>query len=66
MGRSDNYKTEKKEPFRRVTKEGEVELWYRIYATSKGGTYFPIEVREDQLDEAPKLLEEMAKKLDSI
>ena len=66
MGKSNEYKVEKKEEFRQVTKEGEVEVWFRIWATSKGGTYFHIEVREDELDKADELLAARARKLDAI
>jgi len=66
MGKSNEYKVEKKEEFRQVTKEGEVQTWFRIWATSKGGTYFHIEVPEDELDKAEERLAAMARKLDAI
>ncbi|KKN37948.1 hypothetical protein LCGC14_0758350 [marine sediment metagenome] len=61
-----NYVTESKEEYRKVSKAGEVETWFRIFATSKGGTRFHVNVREDQLDQADKLLSERARQLDSI
>lgn len=66
MSKGTDYKTDKKEEIRRLTKEGEVEIWYQIFATSKGGTYFHIEVREDELDKADELLTARAKQLDAI
>ena len=60
------YKVEKKEEFRRLTKDGEVETWYRIWATSKGGTYFHIEVAESDLGKSDEILTKRAKELDSI
>ena len=66
MPEKDPYTTERKEEFRKLTKDGGVETWYRIYATSRGGTYYHIEVQEAQLDKAPQLLVAKAKQLDSI
>lgn len=39
---------------------------FRIWARSKGGTRFHIEVSEGDLASAPKLLEARAKQLDSL
>jgi len=61
-----NYKVETKEEVRVLNKRGEVETHYRIYATTKKGTYFHIEVSEDQLDKAPDFLATRARALDSI
>ncbi len=61
-----NYTTESKDEYRKVSKAGEVETWYRIFATSKGGTRYHISVREDQLDQSDKLLSERAQQLDAI
>ena len=66
MSNGQNYKTESKEQIRRLDKAGEVQIYWRIYATTRKETYFFIEVREDELDKAPELLEAKAKKLDSI
>jgi len=65
MSKND-YKVEKKEEFRQVTPEHEVETWYRIWATSKGGTYFHVDIREDEFDKADTLLTARAKALDTI
>ena len=65
MGKGTDYTTESKEEIRKLVK-GEVETWYRIYATSKGGTYFHIDIPEDQLDKSDELLTKRAKELDSI
>lgn len=61
-----DYTTERKEEFRKMTRSGEVENWVRVYATSKGGTYFHIEVRDADLATAPQLLAAKARQLDSI
>lgn len=66
MGRGTDYKTDKKVEFTRLTKDGGVETFYRIYATSKGGSYFHIEIPEDQLGLADGLLTARAKQLDAI
>lgn len=66
MSNGQLYKVESKEEIRRLGKGGEVEVVYRIWATSKGGTYFHVDVGEDDLDKAPEFLEARAKKLDSI
>lgn len=58
--------TEPKEEIRRLSKAGEVETWYRIWATSKGGTRFHVDVAEDQLEKADELLTKRAKQLDAI
>jgi hypothetical protein len=66
MSNGQAYKVESKEEIRVLAKGGEVETHYRIWATSSGGTYFHVEVAEDQLDKAPALLAARAKKLDNI
>lgn len=60
------YKVESKEEIRKLSKAGEVETWYRIWATSKKGTYFHIDVPEDKLDKADELLSKRAQALDAI
>lgn len=61
------YTVESKEEIRRLSKKtGEVETWYRIWATSKGGTYFHLDVEEAHLDQAEALLTKRAKELDAI
>jgi len=66
MSNGQAYKVESKEEIRKLSKAGEVETWYRIYATSKGGTYFHVDIPEDQLDKANEVLTARAKELDSI
>ncbi|MBA7593035.1 hypothetical protein ES708_35245 [subsurface metagenome] len=66
MAKGTDYKVEEKEEIRKLSKAGEVETWFRIYATSKGGTYFHVEVPEDQLDKADEALTKRAKELDAI
>ena len=66
MVKGTDYTIEDKEEIRRLSKAGEVETWYRIWATSKGGTYFHVDVKEDQLDTADEPLTARAKALDAI
>ncbi|GAI79069.1 hypothetical protein ES708_09262 [subsurface metagenome] len=66
MGKGTDYTVDSKEELRKLSKAGEVETWYRIYATSKGGTYFHVDVREEELDKADALLTARAKELDAI
>lgn len=61
-----NYTVQRKEEIRKLNQAGEIETWYRIYAISKGGTYYHVEVPERNLDVAPKALTERANKLDAI
>jgi len=66
MSKGTDYKVEKKDEVRKLSKGGELETWFRIFATSKGGTYFHVDIIEDQLDNADAILTTRAKKLDSI
>ena len=66
MTKGTDYTVEEKEEIRKLSKAGEVETWYRIYATSKDGTYFHVDVPEDQLDKADEPLTKRAKELDAI
>lgn len=66
MPKSTDYIVESKEEIRKLSKAGEVETWFRIYATSKGGTYFHVDVPEDQLNKSDELLTARAKQLDAI
>ena len=67
MVKNTDYRIEKKEEVMRIDKKsGEVYTAYRIWATSKGGTYFHIEVPETDLDHADALLTAKAKQLDAI
>lgn len=66
MPKSDKYTVEEKEEIRKLGKDGEVETWYRIWATSKGGTYFHVDVPEAQLAKADEVLTKRAEELDAI
>lgn len=62
-----NYKVESKEEIRVLDrKTGEVLTCYRIWATTKKGTYFHLDVPESELDKAPELLTKKAQALDAI
>ncbi|MBA7571006.1 hypothetical protein ES708_12762 [subsurface metagenome] len=66
MTKGDSYATESKEEVSRLSPAGDIETWFRIYATSKGGTRFHVEISEDQLERADEILTARAKKLDAI
>jgi len=66
MTKATDYKVESKEEIRKLSKAGEVETWYRLYATSKGGTYFHVDVPEDELAKSDEVLTKRAKELDAI
>lgn len=66
MGKGVDYTVDRKEEISRLSKAGEVETWYRIWATSKKGTYFHVDVPESQLDKADEYLTAKAKELDAI
>lgn len=60
------YTVDSKEEIRKLGKGGEVDVYYRIWATTKKGTYFHVDVAEDELDKANEVLTARAKQLDSI
>jgi len=64
---ADEYKVDKKEEIQRLVK-GEIQTFFRIWATSKGGTYFHVDVSEADLDttRAHGILAARAKALDAI
>ncbi len=66
MTKGTDYTVEKKQEVPRLVQGGEVETWWRIYATSKGGTYFHIDVSDKLLSKADELLTAKAKALDAI
>jgi hypothetical protein len=66
MGDPTLYTVDNKEELRKLGKGGEVEVHYRIWATTKKGTYFHVDVPEDELDKADEVLTARAKQLDSI
>ena len=60
------YTTEKKEEVRILDNTGNVAVVYRIWATSKKGSYFHVDVPEKQLSKASAMLTEKAIQLDAI
>jgi len=61
------YNVDKKEEVRKFNKKsGEVETWYRVWATSKGDTYFHVDIPEDELSRTDEILTKRAKELDAI
>lgn len=67
MAKTTDYTTDKKEEFRKLNpKTQDVETWYRIWATSKGGTYFHVEVPGSELGKADEPLTRRAKEIDAI
>lgn len=63
---TEAYTVDKKEEFSKLIKGGDVTTYYRIWATTHGGTYFHIDVAEADLDKAASMLEMKAKRLDGI
>jgi len=66
MTKGIEYQVEKKEEIRKLSPAGEVLTYYRIWATSKGGTRYHVEVAEAELETADKLLTKRASDLDTI
>ena len=66
MAKGTDYKVESKEEIRKLSKAGEVETWFRIYATSKGDTYYHVDIPEAELGKADEYLTARAKQLDAI
>ena len=66
MSPSNNYTVDSKEEIRVLDKAGNVTTSIRIWATSSGGTYYHVDVPEDELDKAPAILQARADKLDAI
>ncbi len=66
MAAKTDYTVEKKEEIRLLGKGGEVVTSYRIWATSKGGTYFHLDVPEAELAKSDERLTAKAKALDAI
>lgn len=61
------YTVERKEEIRRLNpKTMEAYIAYRTWATSQGGTYFSVDIPEEDLDKAKAILTKKAKLLDSI
>lgn len=66
MAKNTDYTVEKKEEIRKLSPAGEVLTYYRIWATSKGGTRYHVEVPEAELDTADISLTQRSKELDAI
>ena len=66
MSNGQLYTVDSKEEIRKLGKAGEVEIHFRMWATTKKGTYFHVDVPENELDKAHDYLEARAKKLDAI
>ncbi len=66
MAKGSDYTVEKKDEVRTLDKGGNVVTSYRIWATSKGGTYFHVDVLEADLSKADTVLTAKAKLLDSV
>ena len=65
MADKPEYKVEKKEELRNLI-NGEVVTFYRVWATSKSGTYFHVDISESNLSKANVILSARAKELDAI
>ncbi len=66
MAKGQDYTVESKTEARSLDRSGAVVTSYRIWATSKGGTYFHIDVAESELAQADARLTAKAKQLDGI
>lgn len=66
MVKGVDYTVEKKEEIRKLSPAGEVLTCYRVWATSKGGTRYHVEVAEAELETSDILLTKRAKDLDAI
>lgn len=62
------YTTKSKEELRKLNEAGDVETYYRVWATSKGGTYFHVDVSEKELNsgKAVEMLTKKAQALDAV
>jgi hypothetical protein len=66
MAAPEAYTVDSKEEIRTLDKAGNVVVMYRIWATTRKGTYFHVDVPENQLDKAGEHLTARAKALDAI
>lgn len=66
MSNGKAYTTDSKEEIRKLGKGGEVDVHFRIWATTKKGTYFHVDIPEDALDKADEALTARANQLDAI
>jgi hypothetical protein len=61
-----NYTVTRKEPVRQMTPDMQVSTLWRLHAISRGGTYFWVEVKDMELDQADAKLTAKAKQIDAI
>ena len=66
MTKNTDYTVNSKDELRQLSKGGEVVTAYRIWATSKGGTNFHVDIPEAELGKSDVKLTERAKILDGI
>ncbi len=66
MAKGTDYTVESKEEIRLLDKGGAVVTSYRVWATSKGGTRFHLDIPEGELSKADGPLTAKAKLLDSV
>ncbi len=66
MAGTEIYAVKSKEEIRVLDEAGAVVVKYRIWATTKKGTYFHVDVPEEDLSKAPDLLKARAMALDAI
>ena len=61
-----NYTVESKEEIRKLSPGGEIETWFRVWATTKKGTYFHMDIPEKDVgtDEETTLLSARAQAID--
>lgn len=60
------YTVDRKEEIRKLAPGGEPVVHFRVWATTRKGTYFHVDVPEGELDKAHDMLRARAEKLDAI
>ena len=60
------YVVDRKEELRKLGPGGDVLTCFRIWATAKDGTYFHVDVPEEELADARKALEKRARELIAV
>ena len=66
MAKGTEYTIDKKEEISKLGKGSAVETWIRIWATTKGGTYFHLDIADAELGKADERLTARARQLDAI
>lgn len=61
-----NYTTEKKEEIRTLDRTGQLLTIIRVWATTRKGTYYHVDVPESEIAAADKMLTAKATQLDAI